>query len=79
MKRGLVFKFSQNRHLLDELMKTGNSKLVERSPKDPYWGGFLPDSKNKLGQFLAEVRDNYAKEGKIFAEGTDLEKYSFEK
>ena len=76
MKRGLVFKFSQNKDLLDRLMLTGNKKLVERSPKDPYWGGLLPNSMNKLGNFLAELRDNYAKEGKVFIEGSDLDKVS---
>lgn len=74
MKKALIYKFSQNKDLLERLLETGNSKLVERSEKDPYWGGYLPDSKNKLGNFLAELRDNYVKEKKIFIEGSGLEK-----
>ncbi len=60
--------------MLERLLETGGQKLVERSPKDPYWGGLLPDSKNKLGNFLAELRDNYRKEGKFFIEGSGLDK-----
>ena len=74
MKRGLVFKFSQNKDLLDRLLLTEDKKLVESSPKDPYWGGLVPDSKNKLGEFLGAVRDNYKKEKAIFVDGSDLEK-----
>jgi ribA/ribD-fused uncharacterized protein len=74
MKRGLVFKFSQNRDLLERLLQTGDKKLVEASPKDPYWGGLLPDSKNMLGELLAILRDNFTKEKTIFIEGSDLEK-----
>jgi len=74
MKRGLTFKFSQNKDLLERLLQTGEKKLVEASAKDPYWGGLLPDSKNMLGELLAILRDNYNKEKSIFIEGSDLEK-----
>jgi predicted NAD-dependent protein-ADP-ribosyltransferase YbiA (DUF1768 family) len=74
MKRALIYKFSQNRDLLDRLMLTGDNKLVERSLEDPYWGGYLPDSLNKLGNFLMELRDNYSKEKLIFIEGSGFEK-----
>jgi|LauGreDrversion4_2_1035121.scaffolds.fasta_scaffold1752146_1 predicted NAD-dependent protein-ADP-ribosyltransferase YbiA (DUF1768 family) len=74
MKKGLIYKFQQNPEMLERLLQTGNKTLIERSPKDPYWGGFLPDSKNKLGNFLGELRDNYNKEGKIFIEGSGLNK-----
>jgi ribA/ribD-fused uncharacterized protein len=73
MKRALMFKFSQNKDLLERLLLTGNARLVEASKKDAYWGGLLPDSKNMLGNMLAELRDNYKKEGKIFIEGSGLE------
>jgi ribA/ribD-fused uncharacterized protein len=74
MKKALIYKFDQNRDLLERLIQTGNSKLVERSPKDPYWGGLLPNSLNKLGDFLAELRDNYIKEKAIFIDGSGLDK-----
>ena len=74
MKRGLVYKFSQNKDLLERLLQTGDSKLVEASNKDAYWGGMLPDSKNRLGDLLMELRDNYKKDGAVFLEGSDIEK-----
>lgn len=66
MRRGLMLKFSQNVDLLKRLLETGEKKLVEESYKDPYWGGMLPDSKNKLGDFLVELRENYKKMGKVY-------------
>ena len=74
MRRGLVYKFSQNRDLLERLLATGNAKLVERSDKDPYWGGLLPNSLNKLGNFLMELRDNFVRDNAIYLEGCDLER-----
>jgi predicted NAD-dependent protein-ADP-ribosyltransferase YbiA (DUF1768 family) len=79
MKRGLTYKFSQNKDLLDRLVLTCDSKLVERSFKDPYWGGALPDSKNMLGNYLMQLRDNYVKEKKIFIDDSGLEKIEMEK
>lgn len=78
MKRGLVYKFSQNKDLLERLLQTGNKKLVERSDKDSYWGGLLPESLNKLGIFLAELRDNYNKDKLIYIEGSGLDKIKLE-
>jgi predicted NAD-dependent protein-ADP-ribosyltransferase YbiA (DUF1768 family) len=73
MKRGLIYKFSQNPDLLKRLVETGKARIVEASYKDPYWGGMLPDSKNKLGEFLVILRDNYVRDGLIFIEGSGLE------
>lgn len=73
MRRGLMFKFSQNIDLLKRLLETGNKRLVEESYKDPYWGGMLPDSKNKLGDFLAELRENFIQTGKVYLSNCDLE------
>lgn len=73
MKKGLVYKFSQNRNLIDVLLDTGDAKLIERSPKDPYWGGLLPDSLNKLGDFLMQLRDNIRNNKIIYIEGSGLE------
>jgi ribA/ribD-fused uncharacterized protein len=74
MRRGLVFKFDQNRHMIDGLLKTENAKLVERSDKDPYWGGFLPNSLNKLGKFLMELRENIKCENAIYLNENGIEK-----
>ena len=68
-----MFKFSQHEAMLERLMLSGNKRLVEESYKDPYWGGMLPDSKNKLGDFLVELRDNYRKNNKIFLSDCGLD------
>ena len=73
MRKGLVLKFSQNVDLLKRLLETGNKRLVEESYKDPYWGGMLPDSKNKLGNFLAELRDNFNQTGKVYLSDCDMD------
>jgi GTP cyclohydrolase II len=73
MKKALTYKFSQNPDMLKKLLDTGDAKLVEASQKDPYWGGLLPDSKNKLGDFLAQLRDNYRKDKKVYVDGSGLE------
>ena len=61
-----MLKFSQNVDLLKRLLETGEKRLVEESYKDPYWGGMLPDSKNKLGDFLVELRENYNMIDKVY-------------
>lgn len=73
MKRGLCFKFSQHLDMLKILIETGDKKLVERSEKDPYWGGLLEGSLNKLGNMLMEIRENYKKTKTIFIDGSDLQ------
>ena len=73
MKRGLIYKFSQHPDLLKKLLDTGNSKIVEASYKDPYWGGILPGSLNKLGIFLCELRDNYVKNNLIYIDGSGID------
>jgi predicted NAD-dependent protein-ADP-ribosyltransferase YbiA (DUF1768 family) len=73
MRRGLMFKFSQQKAMLDYLMSTGNKRLVEESYQDPYWGGMLPNSLNKLGDFLVELRDNYRATNIIYLSNCELE------
>lgn len=73
MRKALIYKFSQNVDLLKQLLETGNKRLVEESYKDPYWGGMLPDSKNKLGDFLAELRDNYNQTKTLYLSGTNID------
>lgn len=73
MKRALTLKFSQHRDLLERLVQTGDAKLVEYSKKDPYWGGLLPDSKNRLGAQLMELRDNFVHTKQVWLEGSGYE------
>ncbi|WP_304427946.1 NADAR family protein [uncultured Clostridium sp.] len=69
VKEGNILKYSQNKHLLDELLATGNRILVEASPYDRIWGIGLseenPDARNPfkwrgqnlLGFALTEVKE----------------------
>jgi N-glycosidase YbiA len=57
MRKGLRLKFSQNPHLLELLLSTGNRLLVEHTVNDSYWGdGGDGSGKNRLGHILMEVR-----------------------
>lgn len=57
MKKALVAKFTQNEDIREELLATGEAKLVEDSPTDFYWGwGRDRSGVNRLGQLLMEVR-----------------------
>ena len=73
MKRGLMFKFSQNKNMLDVLLETGDKRLAEESYQDLYWAGMLPEALNKLGNFLAELRDNYRKTKKFYISGCEMD------
>lgn len=59
MREALLAKFNQNPRLKELLIATGNSKLVEDSPRDAYWGGVVEGSANRLGHMLEELRDQY--------------------
>lgn len=74
MKRGLTYKFSQNKDMLEKLILTGDKILKEESKKDAYWGGLIEGSKNMLGNMLMEIRDNYKKSNEIFLEGSKLDR-----
>ena len=53
----VMAKFLQNKELRQELLATGDEKLVEDSPVDSYWGcGKDGRGQNKLGQILMRVR-----------------------
>jgi len=56
MVEALRHKFEQNKNLREKLINTGDATLVEDSPRDPYWGGALPGSENKLGLMLMDLR-----------------------
>ena len=65
------YKFAQNRQLLDELLATRGTTLVEASPYDTIWGiGMTKDDegatdrskwkgKNWLGHILTLLRDDF--------------------
>lgn len=63
-------KFLQNRHLLEDLLATGDRLIVEASPYDKIWGNGLKDDhpnamcpdrwpgENRLGKVITELRDD---------------------
>lgn len=57
MKECLLAKFTQNAKLKQLLLSTGESTIVEDSPRDDFWGiGKHKTGKNMLGKLLMEVR-----------------------
>lgn len=57
MFRGVLAKFEQHPDLRELLLKTGDSKLVEHTENDNYWGdGGNGKGSNKLGGILMKVR-----------------------
>ena len=73
---GNMLKFKQNEPLLNELLKTEGTTLVEASPYDKIWGIGLAENdsralsrdtwlgKNLLGQILTKVRESIINERK---------------
>ena len=69
MKKGLIYKFSQDSNLNQLLLSTGDRYIIESTPWDTVWGSGLDiksydavdetmfKGKNLLGQALMEVRD----------------------
>ena len=58
MLKALRAKFSQHEELREELLATGDAKLVERTKRDSYWGdGGDGNGRNMLGQLLMVVRE----------------------
>ena len=58
MLTALLAKFSQHADLRQQLLATGDATLVERSPRDAYWGdGGDGRGLNRLGQLLMRVRE----------------------
>lgn len=69
VRRGNLAKFSQNPHLLDLLLQTVGTSLVEASPDDLRWGIGLSEAEavgtdraswpgdNWLGEVLGDVRE----------------------
>lgn len=69
MKEAVLAKFTQNKHLKDFLIETGELDIVEASEYDKFWGVGLPmtsplignrakwNGKNTMGQILSDVRE----------------------
>ena len=88
MRRGIRAKFQQNRELLEKLLDTGMSVLVEASPRDDVWGVKMSASnpnitkihkwngRNLLGRVLMQVRTDlrvWMKSGNIdYKEAEDM-------
>ena len=57
MLRALQAKFAQHEDLREQLVATGDARLVEDAPRDYYWGiGRRGNGKNMLGELLMRVR-----------------------
>ena len=62
MREAVTAKFTQHEELRDLLISTGNSKLVEHSAYDSFWGdGGNGNGKNMLGRILMDVRTHLLK------------------
>ena len=58
MYNGLVLKFTQNKDLGKRLLETKDSKLVEHTTRDKFWGdGGNGKGENKLGIMLMRLRE----------------------
>lgn len=63
MRRAVLAKFTQHAELREELLATGDAKIVEHTDRDDYWGdGGDGSGKNMLGRILMEVREALRKE-----------------
>jgi N-glycosidase YbiA len=57
MRRAVLRKFEAHDDIRTILLSTGDDLIVEKAPKDYYWGcGADGSGKNRLGQILMEVR-----------------------
>lgn len=82
--RGNMAKFSQNPHLLEELLETDGTTLVEASPYDKIWGIGLRASdpaapnreswpgENWLGEIITQVRSFLQNDASVYNSTTDL-------
>ena len=57
MIEGLKAKFTQNQQLADLLRSTGTAMLIEKMPRDSYWGsGPNGCGRNRMGRLLEQLR-----------------------
>eukprot|EP01119_Soliformovum_irregulare_P024979 TRINITY_DN9107_c0_g1_i1.p1 TRINITY_DN9107_c0_g1~~TRINITY_DN9107_c0_g1_i1.p1 ORF type:complete len:173 (-),score=33.17 TRINITY_DN9107_c0_g1_i1:61-579(-) len=65
MRIALRHKFEQNPSLKAQLLSTEDAKIVEKNPRDGYWGyGKDGKGKNRLGEMLMELRDDFVSASK---------------
>ena len=65
MRQAVMAKFTQDDELKKTLLATGDSKLVEHTANDSYWGdGGDGTGKNMLGRILMETREKLKEPGK---------------
>ena len=61
MYKGIKAKFQQNPVLATLLLETGSAWLIEKAPRDSYWGsGPNGCGKNKTGHIIMRVRQDLA-------------------
>jgi N-glycosidase YbiA len=59
MRTAVLAKFTQHEELSALLLSTGDSKLIEHTENDDYWGdGGDGSGKNMLGRILMQVRES---------------------
>jgi N-glycosidase YbiA len=59
MRAAVLAKFTQHEDLIALLLSTGDSKLIEHTENDDYWGdGGDGSGKNMLGCILRQVRES---------------------
>lgn len=64
MHEAVLAKFAQHADLRETLLGTGDSKIVEHTENDAYWGdGGDGSGKNMLGQILMRVREELRSSG----------------
>jgi ribA/ribD-fused uncharacterized protein len=62
MYEAVFAKFTQNQDLKKLLINTGNTRLIEHTKNDYYWGdGGDGSGKNKLGKILMQVRNELSR------------------
>jgi ribA/ribD-fused uncharacterized protein len=61
MAEGLQAKFTQNPEVRALLLGTGNAMLIEKAPRDSYWGsGPNGCGRNRMGRLLEKLRKELA-------------------
>lgn len=66
MRQAVLAKFTQHADLRELLLSTGESRLVEHTTNDYYWGdGGNGSGKNRLGLILMEVRKKLREAGEV--------------
>ena len=67
MRRAVYTKFTQHKNLQVLLCSTGDSKIVEHTKRDSYWGdGGDESGQNMLGRILMETRALVCHDSKLF-------------